>query len=97
MEGGLVKDFIETMGYNDNIIEFQNKYYFFNGFDYNQNTKIYSFTVYEVADKGYGEIIGTQFYHESESAQECITKFLEAKIWDNKTFYEVEKDMKWLD
>lgn len=71
MEGGLVKDFIETMGHNDNVLEFKNKYYFFNGLNYNQDTKIYSFTVYEVADKGYGEIIKTQFYYENESAYEA--------------------------
>lgn len=67
MENGKVRDFIETMGYNDNILEYKGKYYLFIGFDYNEATKKYTFTVYEVNDKGYGEIIDTKFTNQGIS------------------------------
>ncbi len=97
MEGGLVRDFIETMGNNDNVLKYDGKYYFFDGFNYNKDSGIYSFIVYEVIDENCSEIIGTQFQYECKLAQECIDKFLEAKIWNGKTFYEVEKEMLWVD
>ena len=97
MENGKLKDFIETMGYNDNILKYKEKYYLFVGFDYNEETKTYTFTVHEVNNKGYGDIIGTKFQHQGTSPQDCIENFLKAKIWDGKSFYEAEKEMTWID
>lgn len=34
MESGNVKDFVETMAYNDNVLEYRRGYYLFVGFDY---------------------------------------------------------------
>ena len=97
MENGKVRDFVETMGYNDNILKYMDKYYLFTGFQYDENSKTYSFCVYEVMNKGYGNIVKTIFEDKSDSSQNCIEKFLNAKIWDGKSFYEVEKDMIWID
>lgn len=97
MENGKLKDFIETIGYNDNILEYKGKYYLFVGFDYNELIKKYTFTVYEVNGKGYGDIIDIKFQYQGVSPQFCIENFLKAKIWDGKSFYEVEKKMTWID
>lgn len=34
---------------------------------------------------------------ESESSQICVNKFLEAKVFNGKTFWEVEQDIEWID
>ena len=31
------------------------------------------------------------------SIKDCADKFLEAKIWNGKSFWEVEKEMEWID
>ena len=33
----------------------------------------------------------------TNSVKECADKFLEAKIWDGKSFWEVESEMEWVD
>lgn len=97
MENGKVKDFVETMGHNDNIIEYKGKYYLFVGFDYKEDTKKYIFTIYEVGNKGYGDVLNTLFANEGDSPNNCVENFLNAKIWDGKSFYEAEKEMLWID
>lgn len=97
MENGKTKDFIETMGYNDNILEYKGKYYLFVGFDYNEKTKKYIFSVYEVNNKGYGDIVDTKFTNQGITPHICVENFLEAKIWNGENFYEAEQEMTWID
>ena len=35
--------------------------------------------------------------YESESVQECLDAFLEAPIFDGKTFWEAESEIEWVD
>ena len=35
--------------------------------------------------------------YSSEDAKECVKAFLEAPLWDGKTFFDVEKEIIWSD
>ena len=96
MENGSIREFVETMCYNDNQIKYKNKYYFFNGIEYMEKDKKFSFVIYELKDID-GEILNVFYEDVCESAEECVRKFLDAKIWDGKTLYEIEKDIYWID
>lgn len=40
---------------------------------------------------------GYLWEHNAEDSNECVQEFLNAPLWDGKTFYEVEKEITWTD
>ena len=93
MINGDVKVFVENNHYEDCTALYNGREYFFNGCCYHLNEngeKVYTFEVFPLDDEASDE---TLFWIQAPTAEECIEKFLAAKIFDGKTFYEVEEEM----
>ena len=96
MIDGNVNEFVDNLHYGSEMyFIFRNKKYFIQGWykepfhylvldeiDDNDNSDNYQFT-------------GYLWEHQSIDAGECVESFINAPLWDNKTFYEVEQEMIW--
>ncbi len=95
MIDGNVRDFIEKLSYEDHYAIYNNEKYFFNGCQahYSSNGKItsYRLEVYNLTKKK------TIFSVTSPTIGECIHSFEDAQIWNGKSFWEVEKEIEWVD
>lgn len=95
MTDGNASDFINKLSYEDHYILFNNKKFFLNGCqtkkDRNENVLEVRLEIYDLSTES------TVFSVSKKSIQECLTAFEDAKIWDGKSFWEAEKDMKWID
>ena len=95
MIGGNVRDFIEKLSYEDHYVIYDDEKYFFNGCQahYSSSGKItsYRLEVYNLAKRK------TIFSITSPTISECIDRFEDAQIWNGKSFWEVEKEMRWVD
>lgn len=97
MKDGDVKEFVESLHYEDRTVFYNDRNYFFNGCSYHLNnigSTIFTFEIYILDDDGNGETI---YSVQCPTAEECIEKFLLARLFNGKTFYEVEKDMTEID
>ena len=95
MIDGNAKDFISKLSYEDHYEVYNGKKYFFNGCQTAKggDGQIIKVTL-EVYDLDAGK---TVFSTSHPSAEECISVFENAKIWDGKSFWDVEQEMQWVD
>lgn len=95
MIDGNVNDFIDKLTYEDHVVIFNGKKYFFNGCqvtkDEQGKTIKVVLEVYCLTDES------TIFSATKDSVSECISELGSAKIWNGKSFWEVEKEMTWVD
>ncbi len=95
MINGLANNFIDCLSYEDNYAVFRENKFFFNGCqtmkDSNGKAIGVRLEVYNLTKKV------TVFSITLKSVSDCIIAFQEAKIWDGKTFWEVEQEIEWLD
>lgn len=94
MEGGRVNDFIEAFSFQSVALKYKNEKYFSDGICKTNDNK-YSFFIIKVTDNG--EFLKDVFEYEGKTPSDCISAFENAKIWNGKTFYEVENEMQWVD
>ncbi|MBO5045965.1 MAG: hypothetical protein J6C93_03745 [Clostridia bacterium] len=94
MEGGRVNDFIDAFSYQSVGLVFRGEKYFSDGIITNSNGK-FSFFIIKVNDND--EFLEDIFEFEGDTITDCINALVNAPIWDGKTFYEVENEMKWVD
>lgn len=92
---GNAKEFISRPSYEDHYAVYNGKKYFFNGCRTAKGDEgeIINVTL-EVYDLDAGK---TVFSTSRPSAEECISEFENAKIWDGKSFWDVEQEMQWVD
>ena len=93
MIDGDVKEFVDNLYYGSEMyFLFRGKKYFIQGW-YKEPFHYLVLTEEEDVDflKGY------IWEHFSKDSAECVKAFLDAKLWDGKTFYEVENEMTWTD
>lgn len=95
MINGNANDFIDKLSYEDHYVMFDRKKYYFNGCQTSKNK--------------FGEIIRvkmeiydltnnlTVFSVIKKSVSECLADFQKAKIFNGKSFWDVEKEMEWVD
>jgi hypothetical protein len=98
MKDGDVKQFIEDIHYEDCCVLYHDRKYFFNGCCHHINAigkREYRFELYLINDDGSAD--DTDYSAIGSTAQECIEKFLTARLFEGKTFYEVEKEITWID
>lgn len=95
MIDGKVSEFLDKLCYEDHYIVYNNEKYFFNGCqsEKDANGKVISVKL-EVYNLSTDEII---FSVTKKSAIECIEALEEAPIWNGKSFWDVESNMKWVD
>ena len=95
MIDGNPKEFIDKLSYEDHYVIFQSKKFFLNGCqskkDENGNIIDVVLEVYDLTDSR------TIFTVTKKSAFECIQAFENAKIWNEKAFWEAESEIKWVD
>ena len=94
MEGGRVNDFIDAFSYQSVALIFKGEKFFSDGITTNSNGK-YSFFIIKVNENG--DFLQDIFEFEGDTITDCINAFENAPIWDGKTFYDVENEMKWGD
>ncbi len=95
MIDGNPTEFIDKLSYEDHYVIFQGKKFFLNGCQAKKDEKgnVISVTleVYDLANNR------TIFTVTKKSVFECIKAFEEARIWDNKSFWEAESEIEWID
>lgn len=109
MINGDVENFLDTGWWNQDATIFYNDHiYFFDGAFNGKNEMhlwIRKWKVKNINNKTYknvldehGNLIDYKEYKlESINEDALREKFLKAKIWDGKTFWEVEPELAWLD
>lgn len=95
MIDGNVYDFLDKLYYEDHYVIYNNEKYFFNGCQsrISLDGKVMSvrLEIYNLStDK-------TVFSVTKASASECIEALEDALIWNGKSFWDIEKFMKWVD
>ena len=95
MINGNVNEFIEELTYQDHYANYQGQKYFFNGCQYQYNVEG---TVVDVTLEVYNLTTNTTVFSTTQNnAAKCIAAFEEAKIFNSQSFWEVEKDIEWVD
>lgn len=95
MIDGNAYDFLDKLYYEDHYVIYNNEKYFFNGCQsrISPDGKVMSvrLEIYNLStDK-------TVFSVTKASASECIEALEDALIWNGKSFWDIEKFMKWVD
>ncbi len=88
--------FVDSMTYEDNTVRLYGKIYWCVGLSWNEDKKKHYIIVMEADPITYDSVRNLLTY-ESPSRNDCMKHFLEDKYWDGKSFYEVAKDMEWID
>ncbi len=100
MIDGNVSEFVDNLYYGTEMyFIYSEKKYFIQGWvkdsihtlvlDYDYETE-----KYDPNDPNCNKYV---WEYKSEDPAECVKAFLDAPLWDGKTFYEVEKEMTWTD
>ena len=100
MINGNISEFVDNLYYGTEMyFTYNNKKYFVQGWvkegshylilDYDYETE-----VYDPSDSKCNRVI---WEYSSKDAGECVKAFLDAPLWDGRTFYEAEKEMMWTD
>ena len=93
MKDGDVNDFIDHSTYEEVAVMYEGNKYFFRGLIWDSSIAKF---VYEIEYWG-DKITETVYRATAESADECMKQFLSAPIIDGKSFWELEKDMEWIE
>ena len=89
MQNGDVNEFVDHIRYGDELwFLFGGKKYFPEG---RKSDGILELLLYEMTDGG------KSYVWRGDEINYPVDKFPEAGIWNGKTFWEVEADMKWVD
>lgn len=95
MIDGNVNDFVDKLSYEDHYVIYNGEKFFFNGC---QVTKDAQGNIIKVVLEIYNLTNdSTVFTTTQMSVSDCISDFENAKIWNGKAFWEVEKDMTCVD
>ncbi|MCD8285710.1 MAG: hypothetical protein LUD50_00565 [Clostridia bacterium] len=91
MLDGDINDFLGHMYYGDELFfTFQGKTYFLEGLD-NEGKLTYYMCIVDPLVNGYVLIL------EGDEHNYPLEEFLALKIWDGKTFMEVQDEIQWVD
>ncbi len=91
MQGGNLNDFIDGLYYGyEMIFEYDNTKYFIQG--WSKDNQSYMFLDVPTEDSN-----NYIWKHEAKTMKECAEAFLSEKLWNGKTFYDIESDVLWSD
>ena len=95
MHDGNVNDFLSHAAYEEVAVRYKGEKYFFYGIVYDKSAKKYSFVVERCHDDGsFAAII---YDKAAPTIDQCMAEFLQTPIIEGKTFWELEKDMTWIE
>lgn len=95
MIDGKTSEFIEKITFQEEAVLYNGKKYFFHGLIYNPDKKLYSFEIHlwDSCDN----YVETTYVCTAESQTECMEKLLSEPIIEGKAFWDIEKDMTWIE
>lgn len=94
MKNGNISDFIEGIHYGKEILFlYHDKQFFIQGWWDNNIAHL----VLDCIDSDVPDSEGYIWEHSAPTMSECADAFLEATLWDGKTFLNVEEEMTWAD
>ena len=89
MKNGDVREFVDHIHYGDELwFLYDGKKYFLEGWTNNSSLDL---CLYEMTDSG------KTYTWKGNAAHYPVESFLDAKIWNGKSFWDAEQDMKWVD
>lgn len=95
MKGGNVNDFLDHASYEEVAVRYKGKKYFFHGLLINPDTGMYEFTIDLWDDRNW--YVDTVYQASAETEEECMNRFFHEPIIDGYGFWQIEKDMEWID
>ena len=91
VKNGELRDFIDGLYYGYAMLfVYDEVKYFIQG--WTQDNKCYMFL--DIPDKKQKDY---EWKYEAPTMRACAEAFLSEKLWNGKTFYEIEKDVIWVD
>ena len=96
MEAGNVKEFVDNLTIQDEMVRYDNHLYYFYAVRYNEDKGKYYISVDQFGNTIY-DFQKQICYYEASNISDCIEYLLSEKIWNGKSFWEVEQDMIWVD
>ncbi len=96
MEAGNVNEFIDNLSFQDEMIRYKGKLYYFYGVRFDKVRNIYYTSIDEFNDD-INHFSRELFYFESSSSKECFEHLTEDKYWNGKSFWDVESEFTWVD
>jgi len=89
LKNGNVREFVDHIYYGDELwFLYEGKKYFLEGW---MNDGRLDLCLYEMADNG------EKYIWKGSATQYPVEAFLEARIWNGKSFWDAEQDMEWVD
>ena len=96
MEAGNVKEFVNNLTFQDEMVRYNGHLYYFYGIRYDRDRKSY-YTSIDQFGKDIHHFEKEFYYYEGTDISDCLEHLLFDKYWNGKDFYEVETMMKWVD
>ena len=96
MESGNVKDFVNNLTIQDEMVRYNEHLYYFYGIRYDNERKLYYVSIDQFGSDIY-HFEKELYYYEGHDLSECLEHLLSDKYWNGKDFYEVVAMMKWVD
>ena len=98
MKDGNVYDFLDHAAYEEVAVEYNGYKYFFYGLRQDEVTGLYTFVVDRYTmNNPEGTFAGTVYDKAAPTKAECMEQFFQTPLIDGKTFWELEKDMTWIE
>lgn len=96
MEGGNVREFVDNLTIQDEMVRYNGHLYYFYGIVYDSERKVYYTSIDQFGTDIY-HFEKELYYYESTELFDCLEHILFDKYWNGKDFYEVEAMMTWVD
>ncbi len=96
MEAGNVNEFIDNLTMQDEMVRYNGNLYLFYGIRFDNDAGEYIASVDRFGKNIY-EFEAEIFRYRSTSLSDCLNHLLEDNYWNGKSFWDVEKEMQWVD
>lgn len=96
METGNVKEFVNNLSIQDEMVRYNGHLYYFYGIRYDTGRKIYYTSIDQFGDD-IDHFEKEFYYYESTDMSDCLEHLISDKYWNGKDLFEVESLMKWVD
>ena len=96
MKAGNVREFVNNLAIQDEMVRYNGKLYYFYGIRYDTEKKVY----YTSIDR-FGENLNCfekEIYrYGGKSISDCLEHLVSDMYWNGQNFYQVESEMTWVD
>lgn len=92
MKNGNLTEFMDKLYYGEELeFEYQGKQYFLQGWSENSRCRM---TLDAIDHQPFEKYI---WEYDHESMRNCAEAFIQAPIWEGKSFFQIESDVTWID